>query len=184
LKQDFEQYGIHLPPTEQAELNVLNDQLNYAQAVFNQNITKEKEPLVIPPNSLHKLPQQMVDSLPRDSSGRAVLPLDPATANSVLKMVGDPELRNSVYLATASVEENLPVLDALLQMRQDFAKRLNFDSFADFTHSRTMAASQTRVLEFLEEVSRQVRPQARIEAAEVHTDRQPSSVPTPTSTLT
>ena len=32
LRQDFEQYGIHLPVEEQAKVNELHDQLNYVQA--------------------------------------------------------------------------------------------------------------------------------------------------------
>jgi len=167
LRQDFEQYGIHLPVEEQAKVNELHDQLNYVQAIFSQNINKPLDPIQIPARSLPYLPQHIQEMCSRVDRDTVALPLDPGTANTVLKMSPDPSVRAAVYKATSSAVENLPVLDALLTLRREFALRLGYESFAKFALSRTMAASPEHVAGFLRELSVQLRPKAETEAATV-----------------
>ena len=55
-RRDFEQYGIHLPPEEQEQLNELHAHVHYVSTLFSENAAKPPEALKLSAEMLHSLP--------------------------------------------------------------------------------------------------------------------------------
>jgi len=64
---------------------------------------------------------------------------------------------NKVY------DKNLPILEELIEKRQELAKMLNYSSFADYHIKKLMAKNASTVEAFEENLARKVIPSARKE---------------------
>jgi len=111
----------------------------------------------------------------RDLSGW-LLTLDFPSYYAVMTYADDRQLRAEVYRAystRASDQGDNPELDnsenmgRILQLRQEKADLLGFDSYADLSLDTKMADSPSQVIEFLEELADKSLPYAKKEFAEL-----------------
>ena len=63
--------------------------------------------------------------------------------------------------------DNAPILEEILALRQELARLLGFDTYADYSLTTKMADSPAQVLDFLEDLARRAKPQAQEEFAEL-----------------
>lgn len=113
LQQDFEQYGIHLSKEDQAVVNQLHDEMNQLSSMFSFNAVRHPPPLQISESLLAALPPPVQQMVHHVEDGNIEIPMDPVTANTVLRMCSHPDLRAAVFRYTSSSMQNLQVLPLL-----------------------------------------------------------------------
>uniref|UniRef100_M4C6V2 Peptidase M3A/M3B catalytic domain-containing protein n=1 Tax=Hyaloperonospora arabidopsidis (strain Emoy2) TaxID=559515 RepID=M4C6V2_HYAAE len=92
------------------------------------------------------------------------VPTDMHVMNTVLKWVGDPEVRRNMYIAANScAKDNLPVLDKLRAKRHELARCLGFPTFAHLATSDRMIESPKAVEDFTRDIARELMTKAKTE---------------------
>ncbi len=175
--RDFELSGVNLADVHKAEYQRLvqaaselyttfsNNVLDATQA-FHLHITDEAELAGIP-DSAKALYRQLAE---QNGVEGFWLTLDMPSYLPALTYADNRALREKLYhaFATRASElgpnagefDNTPVIKGILSVREDIAKLLNFDNYAELSLANKMAKSPAQVLAFLNDLVEKSRPQA------------------------
>ena len=182
--RDFRLGGVALPDETKARVTTLRVELAQLAARFEENVldatqsyslevADEAQLAGLPPSTLTMVRQRAAD---QGKTG-FILSLDlpcyvPAMSNLV-----DRSLRRQLYEAYTTraseggpqggTHDNTQVMRDLLARRQEIARLLGFNHYAELSLATKMAASPAAVVTFLEDLARQARPAAQREFAEL-----------------
>jgi oligopeptidase A len=105
------------------------------------------------------------------------LTLDIPCYIAVVSYAEDQNLREEMYTAYATRAsdqgphanqfDNSALIDEILDLKQELAQLLDFDSYADLSLVTKMAESTTQVVDFLEQLAKRSKPQAQKELDEL-----------------
>jgi Zn-dependent oligopeptidase len=101
-----------------------------------------------------------------NQNNQVQLTVDTPISHSITSFANHADLRKQVYMESMTAcPENLDVLDALIQVRQDVAQALGFPSFAHRFLQDKMTPEA--VQQFLNDLQRQIQPTYRQELATI-----------------
>ncbi|WP_327439296.1 M3 family metallopeptidase [Pseudomonas donghuensis] len=168
----FRLSGVHLNTMQRERLQTLEQQISTLQGKFSENMTRSSDNW-----SVHIIDEQRLQGVPElDKAAMAVsakasnlngwlITLEEAPYLAVIERAQDRDLREQVYRAYltrgASPDpdfDNAGVLQALAKAKQEKARLLGFDSFAQYNLQLKGGASPERVLAFLKDLACQARP--------------------------
>jgi len=168
--RDFELSGAHLSQDKKDRLKEINMRKSTLTNDFSQNlldatnayeliITDEKDVEGIPPSDLDGAKQE---------DGTYKFTLQMPSYIAYMTYGKNPALREELYKAyTTRAPENAAIIDELMQLRQEMAKLLGFNNFAELSIAPKMATSTDKVIDFLEELAHASQSQAKEELAEL-----------------
>ncbi|MBZ9558311.1 MULTISPECIES: oligopeptidase A [unclassified Modicisalibacter] len=182
--RDFRLAGVDLPADAKrrygeimarlSELtNTFSNQVLDATQAWHKDVTDEA--------ALDGLPQSALDTLAANAEAKGVegyrITLDFPSFFPVITYAADRELRREVYTAfvtraselgpNAGEFDNAPVMEEILALRQELARLLGFDTYADFSLATKMADTPDQVLGFLGDLAERAHPQAQEEFNEL-----------------
>ncbi|GLE00291.1 hypothetical protein PINS_up009018 [Pythium insidiosum] len=166
LRQEFERDGIHLSHGGRRRVIALQNDITQLSMDFQRVMFTARDWIEVPEPLMRPLPHSVLAACERKLLNRSVLrvPTDPHVMNTVLKWIGDEDVRREMYLkANACAKENLLVLDELRSKRHELAELLGFPSYAHFVMSDRMMTSPEEIESFLTSMSQQLRPKAQEE---------------------
>ena len=181
--RDFRLSGIELEPEAQARFREISQRLSELSNRFSQNLLDATDAwsLTVPAERLAGLPEAAREKASAEARRRevdgAVLTLDGPTYLAVLTHAEDRALRREVYEAWVTrasalgaepeTWDNAPLIDEILALREEQARLLGFDTWAERQLEGRMARDAEEVLGFLGDLARRSVPQARREFAEL-----------------
>jgi len=177
LKEEFEVSGIHLPEHKRKKAVELQTQISLIGNKFLQIINdcskQTRKSILLPASSLENLPIHTKASLIKRGDFWEI-PGDNDIIESILRWIPDSNARKAAFiLGNTTLNENLPVLDELLSLRDQLAKLLGFDSFAQLTLANNrMAHSPDAVVQFLNELSEKLRNKSLCELEVLSAEKQ------------
>ncbi|MCP3748234.1 M3 family metallopeptidase [Pseudomonas sp. SBB6] len=164
--------GAHLSNVQSERVQALEQRISMLQDTFVENVNRSSDDW-----SLHVMDEQRLLGVPElDKAAMAasatdrnlngwLISLEEAPYLAVIERAQDRDLREQVYRAYltrgASPDpdfDNAGVLQALAKAKQEKARLLGFDSFAQYNLQLKGGASPERVLAFLKDLARQARP--------------------------
>lgn len=178
LRKEFERDGIHLSLRDRQRVIELQNDITQLSMEFQQVMFSAREFIEVPEKLIRLLPHGILAACERKLLNRNVLrvPTDLHVMNTVLKWVGDGEVRRQMYIkGNTCAIENLVILDELRQKRHDLAQLLGFESFAHFAMSDRMMTSPETITDFVRSLSEQLMPKAKQELQMVMTAKQAHS---------
>ncbi|TMW62237.1 hypothetical protein Poli38472_009730 [Pythium oligandrum] len=163
LRKEFERDGIHLSHIDRRRVIQLQNEITQLSMEFQRVIHTARDFVEVPAKLIRPLPHSVTSVCERKLLNPSVLrvPTDVHVMNTVLKWVGDSDVRREMYLkGNSCAKENLVILDELREKRHALAQLLGFESFAHFAMSDRMMTSPEEITSFVTSFSSKLKPKA------------------------
>ncbi len=165
LLRDYRRAGMALPEATRAELQDLRAELSRLGSRFDRNITEATGFLDLSAEELDGVPPDFLAATAREDGLHRV---DLTVGNqryTVLTHARSEAVRRRLLEAwfRLSMEENGPLLDRMIALRDRIARLLGYASWADYRTEVQMAGSAERALAFVEGFARDLEPRFRAE---------------------
>ncbi len=158
---NFRLAGVDRDQETRDRLRELSDRAIALSLLFGKNVQESRKRVEVSSGAeLEGLPPDYLKNHPPDEHGRIALTTDYPDMQPVMTFADNPDLRARMFHAynTRAYPENRQVLLDLLRVRQEVAKILGFDCWADLATANQMmrsAANMQTLIADLEQASRQ-----------------------------
>jgi thimet oligopeptidase len=153
--RDFRRAGHELPDEPRAELERLRTRLVEVEVEFGRNLNDYRDAIEVTREQLDGLPDDYVERLaPGSRDGTYRVSLDYPELNPFLEQAHDRELRHALFVKhwNRAVEQNRPLLEEALSLRQGIASLLGHPTWAHLAMEVKMARAPERVRRFYEDL--------------------------------
>ncbi len=181
LLRDFRLAGAELSGDKQRRFREIRMRLAELATRFEQNVLDATRAWRLHLHDATRL-QGLPDSVIREARARAaargldgwLFTLDAPSYLPFMQHAEDRELRRRMYRAyvtraSRGRRDNGPLIREILRLRQEAARLLGFESFAEYSLATKMAETPREVTDFLRELAARSRPHAERELAELRT---------------
>ncbi len=166
--RDFRLAGVDLPADKKARYGDIQARLSTLSNQFSNHVldaTQAWHKDITDPTLLAGVPESALETLKALAEAKGAegyrITLDFPSFFPIVSYADNRELREEVYTAfvtrasnqgpKAGQFDNAPILEETLALRQELARLLGFDTYADYSLVTKMADSPTQVLDFLED---------------------------------
>ena len=168
--RDFELSGAHLDKKKKERLKEINLRKSTLTNDFSQNLLDANnayELIIKDEKDVQGLPVSDLENA-RQEDGSYKFTLQMPSYIAYMTYGKNRSLREELYKAyTTRCPQNADIIDELMQLRQEMAKILGFENFAELSIAPKMATSTDKVIGFLEELATASKAQAKKELAEL-----------------
>ncbi len=167
--RDFVLSGIRLPEKEKKRVEEINLKLSELSNKFSQNLldaTNEYEFIIDNIKDVEGIPESDIKAAETEKEGKTVyrFTLQPPSYLAYMTYGPNREHREELYRAYSTrAPQNAEVIDQILALRQEKAKLLGFDSYAQYALQTRDADSEDAVIKFLEDLVSVALPHAEKE---------------------
>ncbi len=149
--EDFERAGLGLPDEQLAQIKELNKKIQKLSAEFEKNIASDNRTVAVTQNELTGLTDEFITNLSKDEDGNYILGIDYPTYFYVMQNCTNSETRKKLWQAfnNRAYPVNDSILKELLALRDQKAKLLGYNSFAQLNLADQMVKTDVRADKFL-----------------------------------
>ncbi|MBR5455816.1 MAG: M3 family metallopeptidase [Bacteroidaceae bacterium] len=174
--QGFVRGGALLNAEDKATLLDIDTKLGLAQVKFNSNLLADNKAFkleITDKADLAGLPQSIIDAAASEDGKSWVFTLDKPSCIPFLQYADNRALREKIYKAyygrgdNNNDNDNKAIIKEILQLRQQKAKLLGFESFAHFVLDEKMAKTPEAALELMNKIWEPAVKRAAEEKAEL-----------------
>jgi len=171
--RDFVLSGVKLPTEEKKRMEELSLQLSELSNNFSQNLldaTNDFELILKDEKDILGLPQSDIDAASEEVDGETVYKFTLQIPSYLAYMTYGPNRthRETLYKAYSTrAAQNKEVIDNILLLKDEKAKLLGFENYAQYALESRDASKQDEVISFLEELATQSYAQAKNELDEL-----------------
>lgn len=182
--QDFKLAGVDLPKRARNQFKQIQKQLSELSNAFAENVLGATDAWTKPITdemALAGLPEHAMAGASQAAKQKELsgwlLTLEYPCYDAVMTYAKDPKLRQEMYTAyvtRASVQgshaqrwNNSKIMDEILSLRHKLASIVGFSNYAEYSLVTKMAKTPEKVLNFLEDLAKQSKPQAHQEYNEL-----------------
>ncbi|WP_062132939.1 M3 family metallopeptidase [Demequina aestuarii] len=167
ILEDFRLAGAHLEADQRERLASIDDALSSATTEFSENIREDTRRIRVAPSALAGLPEDYVDAHPAGDDGLVEITTDYPDMTPFLDMSSDADAREQLLRADyqRAYPANDEVLGRLLRLRDEKARLLGFNGWADYATARMMMTDGDGIETFLAGVEAAARPAGEADAA-------------------
>ena len=168
-KNQFESSGIGEDEATRKEIKALTDEINQIEQIFQQNITDDVRSIQVKASRLTGLPQDYIDSHPADEKGLVTITTSYPDVSPIFKYAHDGALRKEVFIMfdSRAYPQNKDVLKTLLVKREQLARLLAHDNFAQLNMLGTMVKTPENAKAFIEQLSAAISKPVEAEKAQL-----------------
>lgn len=173
--RDFRLSGIDLPPEQQKRYAEVQSKLSELGSQFSNQLldaTQAWTKWVTDASALDGLPESAIAQMAAAAKAKDLegylISLEFPSYYAVMTYANDRALREELYTAyctrasdqgpNAGQNDNGPVMEQLLDLRQELAGLLGFANFAELSLATKMAESSDQVLSFLRDLAKRSKP--------------------------
>lgn len=179
--RDFRLSGAELPEDQKPAFQAIQEEAAQLAAKFSENVldaTNAWTELITDPALLCGLPEDVREAAKEaaEAAGKTgyLFNLKMPSYLPVMQYADNRELRERMYKAysTRASEftpdwDNTPLINRILELREQAAKMLGFNHYAELSLVSKMASSPAQVVEFLSELANKAKPFAQRDVAEL-----------------
>jgi thimet oligopeptidase len=169
--RDYRRAGMDLPPAERKAIEELRKQLTSLETDFSTNIVKTRFPMVFTKAELAGVPDSFLSSPGVKTGDDAYTILVNVTAQRqmVESNCSVEETRRRVTVAEYALakEVNIPLLNRIVGLRGEIARKLGYASWDDYKIEVKMAKNGATARAFLEDLVRGIQPKFDAEVKEL-----------------
>ncbi|HEY3862968.1 MAG TPA: M3 family metallopeptidase [Verrucomicrobiae bacterium] len=168
--RDYRRAGLDLPPDQQKEVEALRKKLSALSTDFEGNVTKAESRLVFTKAELDGVPEDFLNQKDVKNADGTCTVMANITWHYVVVMENARNEQTRLKMETArdslAKETNIPLLQQILVLRDDIARKLGYDNWADYVIEIKMAKTAARATDFLERLKTGLQPKFDSEIAE------------------
>ena len=166
--RDYRRAGLELPKPQRDDVEKMRKELSRLTTDYHSNITKAQMPVKFTKAELEGLPEDFLQRTKTGDDEYTVMAnvttdyvrvMDNAKSEATRKRL-ETERDN---LARA---ENIPLLEKILPLRDDIAKKLGYKSWADYQTEVKMVKNAATAIDFLQKLTTGLQPKFDAELAE------------------
>lgn len=167
--RDYRRAGLDLPPAERKVVENLRKQLTALETDYSANIVKTKLPIVFSRAELAGVPETFLASPGVKTGDDAYTILVNVTAQRQMVQtncsVEDTRRRITTAEYALAREVNIPLLNQIVALRADIARKLGYASWNDYMTEVKMAKNGATAKTFIEELVRGIQTKFEAEVA-------------------
>lgn len=151
LLKDYKREGLLLPDDEYEAVKELKKLETELDLQFGAAIALDNKTIAVPEEDLTGIDGAFIKSLKRDDAGLVILGTDTPTFTEVMSHCSNASVREKMHCLynNRAYPENYATLSKLIDVRDQLAQALGFDSFASLSLDSAMAKNVGRVDQFL-----------------------------------
>ncbi|MEO6569572.1 MAG: M3 family metallopeptidase [Opitutaceae bacterium] len=169
--RDYRRAGMDLPIAERKVIEDLRKQLTTLETDFSTNIVKTKHPMVFSKAELAGVPESFLSSPGIKTGGDAYTILVNVTAQRQMVQsncsVEDTRRRITAAEYALAKDINIPLLNQIVALRGDIARKLGYASWNDYKIEVKMAKNGATARAFLEDLVKGIQPKFNAELKEL-----------------
>jgi len=169
--RDYRRAGLDLPPDQRKEIEELRKELSKLGTDFETNIVKSNAPVMFSKADLDGLPESFFAS-PGIKTGDDVYTVMANVTwqfNTVQENAKNEATRKQLYIVhdTLAKDKNVPLLNQMLELRNEIALRLGYKSWDDYQTEVKMAKSGMNAEKYINDLVTGIQPKFDSEIAEL-----------------
>jgi thimet oligopeptidase len=169
--RDYRRAGLELPPDQRKEVEDLRKELSKLGTDFDTNIVKSNAPVMFSKADLDGLPESFFAS-PGIKTGDDVYTVMANVTwqfNTVQENAKNEATRKQLYIIreTLAKDKNVPVLNQMLELRNEIALRLGYKSWDDYQTEVKMAKTGMNAEKYINDLVTGIQPKFDTEVAEL-----------------
>jgi len=171
--RDFVLSGVNLPEAEKKRMEEISLKLSELSNNFSQNLldaTNDYELIIKDKKDVEGMPASDIEAAKEEVDRKTIYKFTLQIPSYLAYMTYGPnrEHRKTISKAYATrAPENANVIDQILALKNEKAKLLGFDSYAQYALETRDASKEEDVIGFLNDLADAVLPQAKNELAEL-----------------
>jgi thimet oligopeptidase len=171
--RDYRRAGLALPPEKRREVEKRRKELADLTSTFQTNVTTSTAPVEFTRAELDGVPDDFLNGpqIQKSEDGQkiTIMANEAYQAQAVLDNAKNEVTRRRVYVARDSLASgvNGPLLNEIITLRFDIARRLGYASWADYQTEPKMVKSGAAAVKFLEDLIKGIQPKFAAEVEEM-----------------
>ena len=169
--RDYRRAGLDLPPNQRKAVEELRKELSKLGTDFDTNIVKASAPVMFTKADLDGLPDSFFTSRGIKTGDDAYNVMANVTwqFNTVEENAKSEATRKQLYLIhdTLAKDENVPILNQMLALRNKIALRLGYKSWDDYQTEVKMAKTGANAEKYINDLVTGIQPKFDSEVAEL-----------------
>lgn len=156
LMRDFKLEGLTLDEQKRARAKEIKNELSEMSITFSRNVAEDKTKLEFTREELDGVSDNVLKQLKKTEDGsKYIVTMKYPELIPVLEKAHNPAVRKALAVANASrcMEANIPLMERTVQLRQELANLLGFETPADHLLANKMALTPKAVINFLTDLS-------------------------------
>ena len=165
--RDFRRAGMALPKAERDEVERMRKELTRLTTDYEANITKAQKAVKFTKAELEGVPEDFLAQVKTGDDEYTVMANRTWHYISVMDNARREETRKRLITEHDNLAraENIPLLEKILLLRDDVARKLGYKTWADYVTEVKMARNAATVLEFLDKLKTGLQPKFDAELA-------------------
>ncbi|KAK8402429.1 hypothetical protein O3P69_000679 [Scylla paramamosain] len=152
--------GLHLSEEIQQEVKKIKKRMSELSIKFQRNLNEDNTKLFFTHEELAGMPEDFIDELTQGEEGKLEVTMKYPHLFPITKKCHVPNTRRLMVTASQSkcMEENTPILEELISLRQKQAELLGYKNHAHYVLEERMAKNPENVDHFLTNLSEKLQP--------------------------
>jgi thimet oligopeptidase len=166
--RDYRRAGLDLPKAERDEVERMRKELSRLTIDFEANVTKAQKSVKFTKAELEGVPQDFLDQIKTGDDKYTVKANITVHYLVVMENARREETRKKLLVEHDNLAraENIPLMEKILPLRDDIAKKLGYKNWADYQTEVKMVKNGAAAIDFLERLKTGLQPKFDAELAE------------------
>ncbi len=166
--RDYRRAGLDLPKSQRDEVEKLRKELSRLTTDYESNITKAQKAVKFTKTELEGVPESFLAQIKTGDDEYTVMANITWHYLSVMDNAKREETRKKLLVEHDNLARagNIPLLEKILPLRDDIARKLGYKTWADYQIEVKMATNAAAAIEFLEKLKAGLQPKFDAELAE------------------
>src|SRR2546429_477767 len=169
--RDYRRAGLELPPDQRKEVEQLRKELSKLGTDFDTNVVKATAPVMFTKADLDGLPESFLAAPGVRTGDDAYTVMANVTWQfiTVEENAKSEAIRKQLYVIreTLAKDKNVPLLNQMLELRNEIALRLGYKSWDDYQTEVKMAKTGTNAEKYINDLVTGIQPKFDSEVAEL-----------------
>src|SRR5262245_61688960 len=166
--RDYRRAGLSLPKAQRDEVERMRKELSGLTTDFESNVTKAQKALKFTKAELEGVPDSFLEQVKTGNDEYTVMANVTWQYLAVEDNARREETRKKLLIEHDNLAraENIPLLEKILPLRDDIAKKLGYKTWADFQTEIKMVKNAAAAIDFEEKLKVGLQPKFDAEIAE------------------
>jgi len=165
--RDYRRAGLDLPKAQRDEVERMRKELSSLAIDFESNVTKAQKAVKFTRAELEGVPEGMLEQLKTGDDEYSVMANVTVQYVNVMENAKREETRKRLLIEHDNLarQENIPLLEKILPLRDDIAHKLGYKTWADYQTEVKMVKNADTAIDFLDRLKTGLQPKFDSELA-------------------
>jgi thimet oligopeptidase len=163
--RDYRRAGLELPKADRDDVERMRKELSRLMTDFSTNVTKAEKAIKFTKAELDGVPEDFLKQIKTGDDEYTVMANITWHYITVMDNATREDTRKRLYIEQSNLakEENVPLLEKIVPLRDDIARKLGYKTWADYQTEVKMVKNGATAVRFLEDLKKGLQPKFRAE---------------------